>query len=180
MSEQTEAKPAGKGRPTPKRKDAQRARTGPVTTPPANRREAAKQLREKQAENRKYVKQGNITGDDSALMPRDRGPVRKLVRDIVDTRRSLGFLLLPGAGATIIANFTSSAELQAAALGVWVATLIGVALDMALAGRLISSSLRKAFPGERRRGHLAYGLLRTTVIRRFRMPRPQVPRARLF
>ena len=179
MNEQTETTPTGKGRPTPKRKDAQKARTGPVTPPPANRREAAKQLREKQAENRKQVKLGNRTGDDSVLLPRDRGPVRGLVRDIVDSRRSLGFLLMPAAGATIIANFTNNAPVQAAALGLWVAVIVGVALDMAWAGRLISKALRTAFPDERRRGHLAYGLLRTTVIRRFRMPRPQVPRSSL-
>ena len=176
MNEQTETPPAGKGRPTPKRKDAQRGRTGPVTPPPANRREAAKQLREKQAENRKQVKLGNRTGDESALLPRDRGPVRKLVRDLVDSRRSLGFLLMPAAGATIIANFTQSTQVQAAALGLWVAVILGVALDMAWAARLISQAVRTAFPNERRRGHIAYGLLRTTVIRRFRMPRPQVSR----
>ena len=180
MNEQTETTPTGKGRPTPKRKDAQKGRTGPVTPPPANRREAAKQLREKQAENRRQVKLGNRTGDESALLPRDRGPVRKLVRDIVDSRRSLGFLLMPAAGATIIANFTNNAPLQAASLGLWVAVILGVAIDMALVARLLSTSIRKAFPNERRRGHIAYGLLRTTVIRRFRMPRPQVARGRLF
>lgn len=179
MNEQTETTPAGKGRPTPKRKDAQKGRTGPVSPPPSNRREAAKALREKQAENRKQVKLGNRTGDESALLPRDRGPVRRLVRDLVDSRRSLGFLLMPAAGATILANFTQSAPVQAAALGLWVAVIIGVAADMAWAARLIAKAVRTAFPDERLRGHVAYGLLRTTVIRRFRMPRPQVQRGRL-
>lgn len=177
MNEQTET-PTGKGRPTPKRKDAQRARTGPVTPPPASRREAAKLLREKQAENRRQVKLGNVTGDESALLPRDRGPVRRLVRDVVDSRRSLGFLLLPAAGATLIANFSRSAPLQAASLGLWVAVILGVVVDMAVLAQVLSRSLRTAFPQERRRGHIAYGLLRTTVFRRFRMPRPQVARGR--
>ena len=49
MTEQTQ----GKGRPTPKR--TQKAR-GPVAPPPTNRREAARQLREKQAVARKDLK----------------------------------------------------------------------------------------------------------------------------
>lgn len=177
MTDQTET--TGKGRPTPKRKDAQGKRTGPVTPPPSNRREAAKQLREKQAQGRKQVRQGNLTGDDKALLPRDRGPIRKLVRDIVDSRRSLGFLLLPVAGAVFIGNLSGNTSVQGATLGLWVATILGVLIDMVLVSLLLRRSLAAAFPDEKRRGHIAYGLLRTTVFRRFRMPRPQVARAGL-
>ena len=39
----------------------------------------------------------------------------------------------------------------------------------------ISKALRESFPDEPRwRGHIRYGLMRTTVMRRFRVPRPTV------
>ncbi len=172
-----QADPArGKGRPTPKRKDAQSRRGGPVAPPPTNRREAARQLRDRQAEGRKQVRQGNLTGDEALLLKRDRGPERRLVRDVVDSRRSLGFLLLPTAALVVVAGFSGNRSVSAAVLGIWVATILGVALDMVLASIQLSGALKKAFPGGKRRGHIGYGLLRTTVIRRFRVPRPQVQR----
>ncbi len=175
MSEQT----AGKGRPTPKRSDAQKRRGGPVAPPPTNRREAAKQLRAKQADARQSVRKANITGDDALLLKRDQGPVRRAVRDIVDGRRNLGFLLLPVAVIVVVAGFTPSRDLQAITFGIWLATLLGVFLDMLQVGFTMRNMVRRDFPGEtKRRGHVAYGLLRTTVIRRFRMPRPQVTRGR--
>lgn len=175
-SDQPDDSSRGKGRPTPKRKDAQARRGGPVAPPPTNRREAARQLRDKQAEGRKQVRKGNLTGDETLLLKRDRGPERRLVRDVVDSRRSLGFLLLPTAALVVAAGFSGDQGIANAVLGVWLATILGVALDMLLAGVLLSGALKKAFPDAKRRGHIAYGLLRTTVIRRFRMPRPQVVR----
>jgi hypothetical protein len=166
----------GKGRPTPRRSDTQKRRTGPVTPPPTNRREAARQLRAKQAENRQRIKQGTARGDERAMLPRDAGPVRRLVRDFVDARRSLGFLLLPIALLVVFAGVTGNVALQALTFGIWLATLLGVALDMGLAGTQLRKALIAKFPDERRRGHIFYGLLRTTVIRRFRTPKPQVVR----
>ncbi len=147
-----------------------------MAPPPTNRREAARQLREKQAAGRQQVRKGNLTGDQTLLLKRDRGPERRLVRDVVDSRRSLGFLLLPTAALVVAAGFSGNQDVANAVLGVWLATIMGVALDMLLAGVLIGGALKKAFPEQKRRGHIAYGLLRTTVIRRFRMPRPQVVR----
>jgi hypothetical protein len=177
VSEKTE----GKGRPTPKRSDAQKRRGGPVAPPPTSRREAAKQLRAKQADQRQQVRKANLTGDDKLLLARDRGPVRRTVRDIIDSRRSLGWLLLPTALVVVLAGLTGDIQLQAITFGIWVATLVGVVMDMVLAGVMIRKTLRARFPDERKlRGHIGYGLLRTTVIRRFRMPRPQVKRGQAF
>jgi hypothetical protein len=167
----------GKGRPTPKRSDVTKRRGGPVAPPPTNRRAAAKQLRAKQADNRQRVKLGTAVGDDKAMLPRDQGPVRRLVRNTIDSRRSLGFLLLPVAGLLVVAQLLRDPVLLAIAVGVWLATLLGVAVDLILAGLQLRSSIRRSFPDEKKvGGHIAYGLLRSTVIRRFRMPRPQVTR----
>jgi hypothetical protein len=171
--------PAGKGRPTPKRKDAQARRTGPVAPPPASRKEAARQLRAKQAEGRRNLRAANLGGDDKHLLPRDQGPVRRTVRDIVDSRRNLGILLLPVALATFLSNLTGNVAVQQVVVGVWIATIFGVVMDSFLLSGLIRRTLREKFPQEEKlRGHIFYGMMRTTVLRRLRMPRPQVSRGR--
>jgi len=57
--------PAGKGRPTPKRADAQRRRTGPVAPPPSTRKEAAKLARARATESRERVRDATARGDYS-------------------------------------------------------------------------------------------------------------------
>lgn len=173
MTEQTQGQ--GKGRPTPKRSDAQKRRTGPVAPPPTSRRQAAKQMRAKQAENRKHVRAGNLRGDEAALLRRDQGPVRRMVREIIDGRRSLGWVLLPIALIVVVSGLLKNPGLQAVTFAVWLASLAAVAIDMVFAGLDIRRAVKIAFPDEKKvRGHVAYGLMRTTVMRRFRVPRPTV------
>jgi len=169
VSEKTE----GKGRPTPKRNEAQRRRTGPVAPPPTSRREAAKQLRAKQAEQRQRVREGSLRGDEDALLKRDRGPVRRMVRDLIDARRSLGWVLLPLAILVVVSGFLGNPRLNAMVFAIWLASLAAVAIDMLFIGIELRRHLKRAFPDEAKyRSHIAYGLMRTTVMRRFRVPRP--------
>jgi hypothetical protein len=164
----------GKGRPTPKRNEAQKRRTGPVTAPPTNRREAAKQLRAKQAENRKKVREGSIRGDEKALLKRDQGPVRKFARDFVDGRRSMAWLLMPLSIATLLASFGSVAV---ATLGfdVFLAAALAAGVESLFTGLALSKALKAQFPDEPKwKGHIRYALARTITMRRMRVPRPQV------
>ena len=173
MTEQTQ----GKGRPTPKRRDVEKRRGGPVAPPPTNRREAAKALRAKQAADRQRGRTAATGPSDTLLLKRDQGPVRRLVRDLVDSRRNLCGLLMPAAAISIASFFTKDQQVLAAISGVFVATLVGVALDTVLLSSLIRRRLRADFPDERGlSGHVFYGALRSTVIRRFRMPKPTVER----
>jgi hypothetical protein len=173
VSDQTKG-PAGKGRPTPKRSDAQKRR-GPVTPPPTSRREAAKLLREKQAANRQRVRDGSLRGDDSLLLKRDRGPVRRLVRDVVDGRRSMAWVLLPVMVVTVAAGFVNNEPLRNATSALWLATLAAVIIDMGSTAFDIRRAVHTEFPDESKLlGHVGYGLARTTVMRRWRVPRPQV------
>lgn len=169
MSEQT----TGKGRPTPKRNETTK-RKGPVAPPPTSRREAAKQLRAKQAADRTRMRDGIKRGDEAMLLKRDQGPVRKLVRDIVDGRRSLGWILMPVAIVVLASSFMGT-DVYARVFAIWLAACAAVAIDMAFIGYDISRQIHRDFPEEPRwRGHIRYGLMRTTMMRRFRMPRPTV------
>ena len=169
MSEQT----TGKGRPTPKRNEATKRRTGPVAPPPTSRREAAKQLRAKNAANRQRIKSGSKTGDEAALLPRDQGPVRKLVRDMIDERRTLGWILMPMAIVVLVTGFTKNNALNAVAFEIWLAALLAAAVESVFTGTAVSKAIKERFPDEPKwKGHIRYGVMRTLTIRRLRVPRP--------
>lgn len=168
----TETPAQGKGRPTPKRP---KRGTGPVAPPPANRREAAKRMREQAAEQRAKIKSGTRTGDTRYLMPRDSGPVRQLVRDLVDARRHIGVLLLPAALLPVLAQLSGSPQVLALATTLWLATLLAAISDFVLTAFLVRARIKAEFPDETKmRGHLLYAVVRTAQFRRFRLPPPRV------
>jgi hypothetical protein len=171
----TETPASGKGRPTPKRRDAQRRRGGPVAPPPATRKEAAKRVRAQGAEKRKAVRAGTKAGDEAAMMARDQGPIRRLVRDLVDSRRHVGVLLLPATFLPVLANLSSSIQVRALATSLWLAAVLAAISDMVVTGVIVSRRIRKDYPQEAKtRGHVGYGLIRTAQFRRFRVPPPKV------
>jgi len=167
--------PGGKGRPTPKRSEAQRRRTGPVAPPPQTRKEAAQRAREQAAASRTRGKQGAARGEEPYLPRRDAGPVRALVRDIVDSRRNVGVLLLPLALLLVAAQLSSNRRLLDLALIVWLAGILAMLADVVLSTLTIRRRVRAQFPDATKlSNHVAYGLLRSTVLRRFRLPAPRV------
>ena len=161
--------PTGKGRPTPKRSEAQRGRRGgPVAPPPRTRKEAAQRAREEARAARTQVREGR------ALLPRDAGPVRALVRDVVDARRSIGTLMLPLALVLLLAQASGDRQVFVIATNIWIVGIVALVVDLVLTGRAVRRRVREQFPEEQKvRGHVAYGLLRTTVFRRWRIPMPR-------
>jgi hypothetical protein len=169
----TEA-PAGKGRPTPKRSEKQR-RTGPVAPPPQTRKEAARRQKEQAAAARQAIKEGAARGDERYLAKRDAGEVRALVRDTVDARRNVGVVLLPLALVLIVTNLTGNRQLQSLGLLLWLVAILAMVADIAMTTVAIRKRVREQHPEESRlAGHVSYGLLRSTVLRRFRLPPPRV------
>jgi hypothetical protein len=95
------------------------------------------------------------------------------VRDVVDARRSIGTLMLPLAFGLLLAQATGNRRVLDVALAVWLVGILALATDLVLTARTLRRRLREQFPGETKlRGHIAYGLLRTTVFRRWRIPAP--------
>ncbi|WP_343212329.1 DUF3043 domain-containing protein [Actinomyces sp. 565] len=87
------AKKSGKGRPTPKRKDAQARNLHPIV--PADRKAAKREARAKQDEAWERQRQAMQTGDERYLPPRDKGPIKRYIRDYVDARYCLGEWFMP-------------------------------------------------------------------------------------
>ena len=170
----------GKGRPTPKRSEAQKRRGGPVPPPPTTRREAAQRLRAERAQARKDGRGGSGRGDGGRVLARDAGPVRALVRDVVDARRNVAVVMLPIALVLVVAQLVASKAVLSVAVSLWTATLLIVAVDLVLIGVHVRRAVHAHFPQEKARSHISYGLLRSTVLRRFRMPAPRVQPPALF
>ena len=169
----TEA-PAGKGRPTPKRSEKQR-RTGPVAPPPQTRKEAAQRQKEAAAAARARIKEGASRGDERYLAKRDAGPVRALLRDTDDGRRNVGMILLPLALVLVVANLSGNRQLQSVGLLLWLVAILAMIADIVVTTLALRGRIREQFPEETRlTGHVVYGLLRSTVLRRFRLPAPRV------
>ena len=167
----------GKGRPTPRRREAQRRRTGPVAPPPKTRREAYRRQREQGSERRAEAREGMRAGDERFMLARDRGPERRLVRDIVDSRRNIGVLFLVMALVYAVTIFIPNLRIKAAATSLWMTVLLLVIVDSILLGYRIRRLVRTRFPDtkERMPSLMLYGISRGTMIRRWRAPKPQVP-----
>ena len=167
----------GKGKPTPRRREAQRRRTGPVAPPPRTRREAYRRQREQGSDRRAEMREGMRSGDERYLMARDRGPERRLVRDIVDSRRNVGVLFLLIALVYASSIFIPSLQVKAAATSLWLTVLLLLIIDSVLLGLRIRKLVRQEVPDttQSMRSLVFYGITRATMIRRWRQPKPQVP-----
>ncbi|MCZ2828375.1 DUF3043 domain-containing protein [Modestobacter sp. VKM Ac-2986] len=167
---------AGKGRPTPKRNEAQGRRTGPVPPPPTTRKEAYRRQREQQLAGRGSAREAAARGDDSALTPRDRGPERRLVRDIVDARRNLGSFFLVIAALLLVSLVVPSQSLQVYSSLLLYAFFLVLIVDSIVLGRKIKAKVTERFPNttQKHRSLMFYGISRATMVRRWRYPKPQV------
>lgn len=173
---------AGKGRPTPKRREAQ-GRRGPVTAPKTRKEAYARQKQQarEQRSARSAAKPQSLAeqraalrrGDMSALPKRDRGPTRTLARDWVDSRRMASNYLLLLFPLMIIATFVPAlAIVQTVVL----AAFVGFLTEWYFAGRKIRA-LAIARHGSAEGGSMSVGFYagsRAYLPRRWRMPRPRV------
>jgi len=169
-----------KGRPTPKRREAESGRRRSITAPPRDRKAAYRQTRERQRQERAKAVQALRSGDERHLPPRDRGPVRRYVRDFVDSRRTVAEFFLPLALLILVLSFTSIPLLQLVGSTLWLSLVVLIVVDWVLLATRLRRGLRRSFPDESHRGAVPYALMRSMQIRRFRLPPPRLkpPRVR--
>ncbi|MGW0394153.1 DUF3043 domain-containing protein [Streptomyces sp. NPDC003042] len=166
---------APKGRPTPKRAVAQSQRKAVVAST-GNRKEDARRARERRREEMARQRAALANGDERYLPARDKGPVRKFVRDFVDSRFSVAEMFLPLAVIILVLSMVRVPSIQNIALMLWLGVIALIIVDsIGLVFRL-RKALTERFPDEPRRGAVAYGLMRTLQMRRLRLPKPQVKR----
>jgi hypothetical protein len=159
------------GHATPKRKAGGRA----VEPAPANRKEAMKRSREKAREQRAEARAGMMAGKEEYLMARDKGPERRLVRDIVDSRRNAASYFLPGALIVVLGSSgTMPSYVQLAANVFWVLLALSVVIDSFILTRRVRRLVGERFPKARPRSLYWYAIMRSLNFRKLRMPAPQV------
>ncbi|MFD3549389.1 DUF3043 domain-containing protein [Streptomyces sp. NPDC058655] len=166
---------APKGRPTPKRAVAQSQRKAVVAST-GNRKEDAKRARERRRVEMAKQREALANGDERYLPARDKGPVRRFVRDYVDSRFSVAEMFLPLAVVILVLSMVRVAQLQSIALVLWMGVIALIIVDSAGLVFRLRKALIARFPDEPRRGAIAYGLMRTLQMRRLRLPKPQVKR----
>jgi len=164
-----------KGRPTPKRKEAEQQRVFKRLAPAATK-EAKKIQKQQNRIARAAQRDAYMRGDENALPLRDRGPVRKFVRDYVDARRSVGEYFLPVIVAVLFMTIVPILEVQFAAIILMYSVLVFSLMDGFFLSKRIKREVAARFPGEAVKGLGMYGWLRSTQIRKLRAPQPKVKR----
>lgn len=182
-----------KGRPTPKRGDAKGVRKGPAVPAPMTSSEARARRKslagpklsrtERRAE--KTAGRARMTdrrermmaGEEAYLLPRDQGPVRRYVRDVVDSRRNVLGLFMPMTLGLLFVMFAVP-QLQLYMSPAMLVIMLVMGIDGLVLGRKVTRMADEKFPNntESRWKIGLYAASRATQIRRMRAPRPQVER----
>ncbi len=164
---------------TPKRPSPRVRRPG-VTPAPVARKEMTKEerraLREERRKRRQEITEGIRRGDPKYLGPRDRGPERALVRDIVDTRRTVGTWFFGGALIVLLGSSAAMPpQVRLAANILWALLAFAVIADSVLICRKVRRLIRKRFPdtSERLGSLYFYAVMRGITFRRLRIPMPR-------
>jgi hypothetical protein len=173
-----ESTSAGKGRPTPSRKEAEAARKANVRAPRGTKA-GKKAAREADRIERARRREGVLAGDPRYLPPRDQGPVRAFVRDFVDGRYTVAEYFIFMALVVLVLGFVPNVAVQQfVSLAFFMVALL-IVIDTVILMIQLNIRAKKAFPNKAdRRGINLYALMRVLQYRRLRMPKPQVTRGR--
>jgi hypothetical protein len=170
---------AGKGRPTPKRREAEAAHRRPLVPTRAQGARGNKANKAKERARREREYQAMLTGEERYLPLRDKGPVRRWVRDYVDARRNPGEYFLPVSLVIVLASLFTAGNPVYGLLIIAVLYLIVLitVIDAFLLGNRIRKRLIAKFGADKLpRGIRMYGVMRAFQMRRTRLPKPQVKR----
>jgi hypothetical protein len=172
------ARQAGKGRPTPKRSDVERRRREPYTPPPADRKAASSQRRERQRAESKRRMDAMRKGEEWAIPAKDRGAVKALARDYVDSRRFIiSEYILFAIFILIFALFIIDRTKNSTVILLIEVGIVSVILFEALYHAMTVSRLaRQRLPGQSTRGLTWYIVKRNVKLRSSRIPPPRVSR----
>jgi hypothetical protein len=168
-----DAKLSGKGRPTPSRKEAQaaareRARAG------MDKKASQKLLREKRTQSNRKMREGMKAGEEKYLPARDQGPVRRFVRDWVDSRISVAEFLLPLLILIMVLQTGGSSQMRSFSSALWATTIFLLVVDTLWIRFRLRRDLKARFPDESTRGTTFYAFVRMLQLRFMRLPKPSV------
>jgi hypothetical protein len=174
MTDSQTPKPEGKGRPTPSRKEREAANIRPLVGNKSP--EARKAAKRKIADERAKVRAGMLSGEERYLTPRDKGPQRRLARDIVDARPfTVGEILIPALFIVIITNMAQNTIVEIIGIIALWSILFAIVIDSILITRKVKRVIEQRF-GTPEKGVGWYAASRGFQMRPMRLPKPQVKR----
>ena len=166
-------KPGGKGRATPTRKEAEAAAKARAKAPRTRKEQAAKQ-RQQRSESSRKIRQAMKTGDERYFMARDKGPVRRYVRDFVDSRFSFLELMIPAMLVTLVLSYSGNQAMMETGNFMLFGMFILIIVDIATVRFRVRRELTRRFPEENLKGTTWYAISRSMQMKFMRLPKPQV------
>lgn len=177
----TKVRPAAetaKGRATPKRSEAERGRRQGITGTPSRSGSASRSgTKTSSADSRADRLARNEAmrrGEQWALPARDRGPVKGLARDYIDSRRRLSEYYMYLMIVLVVVLFVKKSGVQLYAEPIALVLILLVVVDAAWLRFKLTKLVRERLPGESTRGLTMYAVFRALQIRRFRVPPPRI------
>ena len=166
-------KPDGKGRPTPSRREAEAAARARAKVP-RDRKEQARAQRAARNESSQNVRAAMKAGDERYYLPRDQGPVRRFIRDFVDSRFSFIELMIPLLIVTMVLGYSGNERLAQIGNTILMGTILLVVLDMFMLRRKLRRELTRRFPDEPLKGTTYYAITRALQMKFMRLPKSKV------
>jgi len=166
-------KAEGKGRPTPSRKESEAAARARAKVPRTRKEQAAAQ-RTTRTDTSQKMRAAMRTGDERFLPARDKGPVRRFVRDFVDSRFSFVELMIPLLVVTMVLGYSGNPRLAGIGNSVLFGTLLLIVVDILVMRFRLRRQLTERFPEEPLKGTTYYAVMRSLSMKFMRMPKAQV------
>jgi hypothetical protein len=166
-------KVGGKGRPTPSRKEAEAAARARAKVPRTRKEQMAAQ-RAARGESSQRMREAMKNGDERYLPARDRGPVRRFIRDYVDSRFSFIELMVPLLVLSMILGYSGNRTMLQLGNTVLFTTIMVIIFDIVMLRFRIRREMARRFPDEPSKGLTFYAALRSLQMKFLRLPKPQV------
>ena len=165
--------PQGKGRPTPSRKEAEAAAKARAKAP-RTRKEIAAAEKLKRSESSQKIRAAMKSGDERYFLARDKGPVRRFIRDFVDVRFSFIELMIPLLIIAMVLGYTGNTRMLVISNFLLMGTLLLILVDSLFLRFRLRRELVRRFPNEPLKGTTYYALVRSMQMKFMRMPKARV------
>jgi len=165
-------KNSGKGRPTPSRKNQEAANRKPLVGNKS--KEAMVAARAKQREDSSKARQAMHSGDERYLLARDRGPQRKIARDVIDNRYTLIEGLMPLMVLFLLITSVTNDQARNIITLVMIVALFTVTIEVSLLQRQIKAKVKDKLGSATKvqKGTWFYTFTRGMQPRPLRIPKP--------
>ncbi len=168
-----QARAEGKGRPTPSRKEAEAAAKARAKAP-RTRKEIAAAEKLRRTESSQKIRSAMKSGDERYFLARDKGPVRRFIRDFVDVRFSFIELMIPLLVVAMVMGWTGNSRMLVVSNFLLMGTLLLILVDSLLLRFRLRRELVRRFPDEPLKGTTYYALVRSMQMKFMRMPKSRV------